>query len=179
MKYSLLVAAVGLSLAACSEKPPEKPATPVATPATGFARPATERPNTIQSTQNLPGTCALDSVNDKVISKEASISDKAKIKLSGWAGNVPAGTSPKQIVVELEGPGKVCGGPSKVYIQAALGIKRQDVADHFKKPGLADVGWVVTADLSDVAAGAYKVRIIQVEGKTGLVCDSNKSIVLK
>ena len=171
MKYPLLLAAVGLLLAACSEKPPEKAAAPGAAPASGFAKATTVRPAVIQSTQNLPNACALDTVNDR-LAKDASISDKAKVKLGGWAGNVPSGSSPKQIVVELD-------GPDKVYVQAVLGIKRQDVADHFKKPGLVDVGWVANADLSQVAAGAYKVRIIQVEGQTGLVCDSNKSIAIK
>ena len=175
MKYPLLVAALVLSLAGCSEKEPEKPATPAATPnATGapsFAKATTERPAVIQSTRSLPNACALDIVNDQ-LAKEVSSSDKAKITLIGWAGNVPAGTSPKQIFVEFE-------GPSKVYIQAAHGNKRPDVADAFKKPGLADTGWVAYADLSEVAAGTYKVRIIQVEGQSGLVCDSNKSIAIK
>jgi len=179
MKYPLLVAAIGLSLAACSEKPPEKAAGPVAPSAPGFARATTERPAVIQSTQNLPNACSLDVVNDQTAKQDTSISDKAKVKLTGWAGNVPAGTSPKQVFIELEGPGKIFGGSSKFYIQAALGIKRPDVADHFKKPGLVDVGWAANADLSEVAADAYKVRIIQVEGQTGLVCDSNKSVVIK
>ena len=171
MKYPLLVAAIGLALAACSEKEPEKAATPVATPAPIYAKATTVRPAAIQSTRSLPDACALDSVNDQP-AKDASISDKAKIKLIGWAGNVPAGTSPKQIFVELE-------GPNKLYVQAAHGVKRPDVADHFKKPGLADTGWVAHADLSEAAAGTYRVRIIQVEGQSGLVCDSNKSIAIK
>lgn len=171
MKYPLLVAAMGLSLVACSEKQPEKAAAPVATPAPSFAKATAVRPAAIQSTQSLPDACRLDAVNDQP-AKDAWISEKARIKLSGWAGNVAAGTSPKQIFVELE-------GPSKAYIQAAHGIKRSDVADHFKKPGLADTGWVAYADLSGMAAGDYKVRIIQVEGQAGLVCDSKNSIVIK
>lgn len=175
MKYPLLVAAMGLSLVACSEKQPEiaatPVATPVATPAPPYVKATTVRPAAIQSTLSLPDACRLDSVNDQPAT-DASISDKARIKLVGWAGNVPAGTSPQQIFIELE-------GPSKVYIQAALGIKRPDVADHFNKPGLADTGWVAYADLSEMAASVYKVRIIQVEGQSGLVCDSNNSIVIK
>ena len=171
MKYPLLVAAMGLSLIACSEKQPEKAATPVAAPVPGPVKATTVRPAVIQSTVSLPNACAFDLVNDQP-AKDASISDKARIKLVGWAGNVPAGTSPKLVFVEFE-------GPSKGYIQAAHGIKRPDVADYFKKPGLADTGWVANADLSEMAAGAYKVRIIQVEGQSGLVCDSNISIVIK
>ena len=173
MKYPLLVAAIGLSLAACSEKEPEKAATPVATPAPApiYAKATTVRPAAIQSTRSLPDACRLDSVNDQP-TKEVSISDKAKIKLAGWVGNVSAGTSPKQVFVEFE-------GPSKAYVQAAHGIKRPDVADYFKKPGLADTGWAGYADLSEMAAGTYRVRIIQVEEQAGLVCDSNKSIVIK
>jgi len=171
MKYPLLFAAISLSLVACSEKQPEKAATPVATAVPSFVKAATVRPAAIQSTLSLPGACALDSVNDQFV-KDAAISDKARIKLVGWAGNVPAGTSPQQIFVELD-------GPSKVYFKAAHGQKRPDVATVFKKPGLADAGWTAYADLSELAAGAYKVRIIQVEGQSGLVCDSNKSIVIK
>lgn len=173
MKYPLLVAAIGLSLAACSEKQPEKAATPapVASPAPIYVKATAARPAAIQSTQSLPNSCWLDTVNDQP-AKDASISDKARTRLVGWAGNVSAGTSPRQVFVELE-------GPSKVYIQAVHGIKRPDVADNFKKPGLADTGWVAYADLSELAAGAYKVRIIQVEGQAGLVCDSTSSILLK
>jgi len=171
MKYPLYVAAMGLSLVACSEKQPEKAAIPVATPAPVFVKAATVRPAAIQSTLSLPNDCRLEVVNDQR-PNDASISDKARITLQGWAGNVPAGTSPQQIFIEFE-------GASKVYIQAAHGLKRPDVADFFKKPGLADTGWVAYADLSEMAAGAYKVRIIQVEGQSGLVCDSNHSIVIK
>lgn len=171
MKYPLLVAAMGLSLVACSEKEPEKPAASIPPPASGFAKATTVRPAVIQSTLSLPNACALDIVNDQS-PKDASIPDKAKIKLFGWAGNVPAGTSPKQIFVEFE-------GPSKVYVQAVHGIKRPDVADALKKPGLVDTGWVAYADLSEMAAGTYKVRIIQVEGQSGLVCDSKHSIAIK
>ena len=171
MKYPLLVAAIGLSLVGCSEKQPEKAATPVATPTPSFAKATTVRPAAIQSTLSLPDACRLDAVNDRP-AKDASIPDKAKIKLVGWAANIPAGTSPQQIFVEFE-------GASKVYVKAVHGIKRPDVADYFKKPGLADAGWVAYADLSEAAAGAYKVQIIQVEGQSGLVCDSKNSIVIK
>ncbi|OGA32443.1 MAG: hypothetical protein A3G80_08950 [Betaproteobacteria bacterium RIFCSPLOWO2_12_FULL_62_13b] len=171
MKYPLLVAAIGLSLVACSEKQPEKAAPQVATPAPIYVKATTVRPAAIQSTVSLPGACAFDGVNDQP-GKDVSISDKARVKLIGWAGNVAAGTSPQQVIVELE-------GPSKVYAKAVHGIKRPDVAAFFNKPGLADTGWVAYADLSEMAAGAYKVRIIQVEGQSGLVCDSNNSIVIK
>lgn len=170
MKYPLLVAAIGLSLVACTEKQPEKAATSVAAPAPSFVKASTVRPAAIQSTLSLPNVCSVDIVNDQP-AKNASISDKAKITLAGWAANVPAGTSPQQIFIEFE-------GASKVYVKATHGIKRPDVADFFKKPGLADAGWVAYADLSEVAAGAYKVRIIQVEGQAGSVCDSNNSIVI-
>jgi hypothetical protein len=169
MRYPLLVAAIGLSLVACSEKQPEKPATGVASPAPSFVKATTARPAAIQTMQSLPDACWFDFVNDHP-AKDAAISDKAKVKLGGWAGNVSAGTSPQEVYVELE-------GLIKVYLKAARG-QRPDVAAHFNKPGLADAGWVAYADLSEVAAGTYKVRIIQLEGQTGLVCDGGNSIVI-
>ena len=129
------------------------------------------RPAEIQSTQSLPDVCWLDSVNDQP-AKDAPISDKARIKLVGWAANIAAGTSPQPIFVELE-------GASKIYVKALRGVKRPDVAESYRKPGLVDAGWVAYADLSDAAAGAYKVRTIQVEGQSGLVCDSKHSITIK
>jgi len=187
MKYPLLFAALCcLSLVACSEKQPEKAATPVpgaatpvpgaATPVPGVVKATTVRPAAIPATLSSSDACALDTVNGQLAkdasTSDAATSDKAKIKLAGWAANFPAGTSSQQIYVELE-------GPSKLYIRATHGLMRPDVAAFFNKPGLGDAGWTATVDLSEAAAGAYKVRIITVEGQSGLVCDSKKSIAVK
>ena len=168
MKCPLLFAGLCcLSLVACSEKQPEKAATPVP----GVVKATTVRPAAMPATLSLSEACALDAVNGQ-LAKDASTSDKAKIKLDGWAANFPAGTSSQQIYVELE-------GPSKLYFRATHGLMRPDVAAVFNKPGLGDAGWTASVDLSEAAAGAYKVRIITVEGQSGLVCDSKKSIAIK
>jgi len=175
MKHSLLVAAMGLSLVACSEKPPEKATTPTAPSAApsapSFVKPTAVRPAAIQSVASVTDGCALDYMNDRPM-KDATITDKAKVTLLGWAGNVPAGSSPQQVFLEFE-------GPSKIYLKTAHSAKRPDVVDHFKKPGLADAGWAAYADFSEVTAGAYKVRIIQLQGQTSMVCESNHSIAIK
>jgi hypothetical protein len=167
MKYALLCAAICLSVVACSEKPAEKTAAPVP----GVVKATTARPAAIPATLSSSEACALDGVNDQP-AKDAPAADKAKLKLDGWVANVPAGTTAQQIFVELE-------GPSRFYFKATHGVKRPDVAAHFNKPGLGEAGWTAQVDLSEAAAGAYKVRIIQLEGQSGLVCDSKKSVAIK
>jgi hypothetical protein len=66
-----------------------------------------------------------------------TITDKSKIRLSGWATD--GDMIPKVVFIELEGPGKV-------YLEASRGVKRPDVAAHLNEPGLVDAGWESYAD---------------------------------
>jgi hypothetical protein len=165
MKNLLPFAAICLSLVACSEKPQERPAVP------GVVRATSSRPDVIPSTLSKSEGCAFDAVNDRP-AKDAPAVDKAQVKLDGWAGNLTSGTSSQQTFVELD-------GPRKFYFKATPGVKRPDVAAFYNKPGLGEAGWTAKVDLPDASAGAYKVRIIQVEGQSGLACDSQKSVSLK
>lgn len=135
-----------------------------------YIKPTATRPTSVPSSVASADSCNIDSVNDGPRTEPIVITDKAKIKLSGWAGNITAGTSPQEIYIELE-------GPSKIYIKALHSFDRPDVATYFNKPGLTNSGWESYADLAGVAAGTYKVRIIQVDGQFGLIC-GNGSIAI-
>ena len=176
MKYLLFIVAISLSLAGCSEKKPGETATPpsLTTPKTppSFIKATTERPFTIPVAQDLTVACAIDWVNDKTAQEATTpITKKARVRLVGWAGNVKAGTSPQEVFVELD-------GPSKFYLKASSGLKRPDVASYFKKSGLESSGWEVYADLSGLAAGTYKARVIQVNGQSDSACDPKRPIVI-
>ncbi|MFH1208656.1 MAG: hypothetical protein V1673_03775 [Candidatus Omnitrophota bacterium] len=178
MKYFLLVVTIGLSLAGCSEKEPGKAASsgslafPPAVKNPSFIKATSERPSVIPAVVlNVEQTCQVDWVNDVLAQKAAPITEKTKVRLIGWAGNLETGTSSREVFIKLV-------GPSKVYFKAFSGLKRSDVASAFKKPGLGNSGWEAYVDLSEVSAGTYKVQVIQVEGPSVSVCDPQRSIVI-
>ena len=186
MKSTSLAVLMGLALAACADNQPpaqdaaqpqpEAPADVAASPDAAPA-PATQvtpsagRPAEIPASLGTTDGCALDAVNGQSIVDTASVADKENIQLSGWAGDLAAGTSPEQVFVQLE-------GAETIFIKASRGTKRPDVAAQFGKPGLENAGWDANANLAEVAAGTYRVWIIQVEGDAGVSCDSKRSIVI-
>ncbi len=178
MKHFLLVIAMGLFLAGCGEQGPGQPATPNSFEAPPVAKNRSvvkatpERPSAIPAALGSGGVCQVDWVNDVLLAKNAaSIKEKTKVRLVGWAGNNEKGTSPKEVFITLV-------GPSAVYFKAFSGLKREDIFSAFKKPGMLNSGWEAYADLSDVSAGTYKVQVIQVEGPSASVCDTQRSIVI-
>jgi predicted small lipoprotein YifL len=177
MKYLLLVVAIGLSLAGCGEQGPGKSANPgsfTVPPAAknrSVIKATSERPSTIPAALGPGGACQVDWVNDVLAQKAAPITEKTKVRFVGWAGNTEKGTSPQEVFITLV-------GPSTVYFKAFSGLKREDIFAAFKKRGMTNSGWEVYADLSEVAAGTYKVQVIQAEGPSASVCDTQRSIVI-
>jgi len=111
-------------------------------------------------------------VNDVAAKESTVITDKAKVRLQGWAADAVAGTTPKEVYLELE-------GPTKAYVQAATNVSRPDVATHFNKPALASSGWNAFANVSALPAGSYVARVIQVNGDgTGSLCDAHREWIL-
>lgn len=141
-------------------------------PTTYMVKVIVERPSNIPSLLTTIGPCSLDIVNNQTAQDTNPIEDKTKVKLAGWAGNVTKGTSPQEVWIELN-------GVNTAYLKAATKIKRPDVAAFFNKPGLVDTGWEVYADLSGLAPGNYKVQIIMLEGRAGLISDTKRTIQIK
>lgn len=177
MKYTLICVAIGLSLAACSDKPSDKVAarnsSPEAAPAAApvYLKAEAAHPASLPVTRVPTDTCSIDTINDQLAKDANPIADKTKIKFEGWAANVAAGTTAQEIYVELE-------GPAKFYLKANPGIKRLDVASAFNKPSLETAGWVSLADLSALGAGRYKMRVIQVSGTSASVCEAKPVMVI-
>jgi hypothetical protein len=165
----LLSVTIVMSLVACGDSGNKQRQPSASTPAQTYVKVAKGRPSSLPATLDITEPCSLDAVNDQPAQDTNSIADKAKVKLQGWAGNVASGTSPQEVWIELV-------GENTAYVKAIRGAKRPDVASFFNKPGLADAGWEVYADLSGLAAGTYKVRIAMLDGQQGFACETKRAI---
>jgi len=170
MKHSLIFIAIVLSLAACSDKSSnpvaaKNPAAPV------YLKAEMARPVSLPATLGPIDTCVVDTINDQPAKESNAVADKSKIKLEGWAANIMLGSTPQDVYIELN-------GLSQSYIKANTGFKRPDVATAYNKPAVTNAGWIAFADLSTLGAGSYKMRVVQVTGATGLVCEAKNSIVI-
>ena len=178
MKSFLLLVAIGLALAGCGEKKQAPapnasalmPSPPLKAP--DFIKASTERPAAIPEKLDSTAGCQVDWVNDQLAQKPVSITDKAKVRFGGWAADTVKGTVSHEVFVALY-------GPAKIYFKASPGLKRLDVAAAYKKTGMENSGWEAYADLSGAAAGTYYVQVIQLEGTSGSVCDTQRTIVIK
>lgn len=186
MKSASLAVLATLILAACTDKQPpaqntEQPpmgataaaedTAVAAAPPVQQVMPSAGRPAEIPAELGTTEGCALDAVNGQSIVDTATVADKQNVQFGGWAGDLTTGTAPKEVFVQLE-------GAETIFIKASRGTKRPDVAAQYDKPGLEDSGWDANANLAEVAAGTYKVSIIQIEGGAGISCDSKRSIVI-
>ena len=171
MKYqtTIITTAIALSLAACGDSGKQQSQPSATAPAHAYVKATKERPSSIPATLSNTEPCAIDTVNEQLSQLTNLIADKAKVKLVGWAGDVVNGTSPQEVWVELV-------GANTMYVKAVRGGKRADVASHFNKPGLIDAGWESHADLTGLAAGNYKLRVVMFDGNQGLACDSKLAL---
>ena len=176
MKHSLIFVAIALSLAACSDQPSDKAAAQKAAPAAvptapTYLKAEVARPASLPAALAPADSCVIDAINDQLAQESNTLADKSKVKFEGWAANIVAGTTPQEVYVELQ-------GPTPAYLKANVGVKRPDVATAFNKPGVTDAGWIAFADLSALAAGSYKMRVIQVSAAAGLVCEIKPVIII-
>ncbi len=174
MKYqtTIIFAAISLAFAACGDFGKQQNQPSASAPAQTYVKATKDRPSNIPSMLTTTEPCSLDAVNDQPAQDTYLVVDKTKVKFAGWAGNVANGTSPKEVWLELV-------GSDSAYVKAIRGGKRPDVASSFNKPGLADAGWELYADLSVLAAGDYKAQILMVDGQQGLTCETKRAIKIK
>lgn len=173
MKYqsTIISAAIALSLAACGNSGEQQSHPSAYAPALAqtYVKVAKDRPSNLPSMLATTEPCSLDVVNDQPALDTNSVADKATVKFVGWAGNVASGTSPQEVWLEFI-------GTNSAYVKVIRGGKRPDVASSLNKPGLADAGWETYADLSPLAGGTYKIRVIMIDGQQGLACETNRAV---
>jgi peptidoglycan/LPS O-acetylase OafA/YrhL len=113
--------------------------------------------------------CQLDLINNISAEKNNLVENKARVKLSGWAGDINTGTTPQAVWVELV-------GSETNYVKAIHGIKRPDVAKYYNKPNLTDAGYEAYADLSSLVPGKYDINIVMAYEKISFKCYTNRSV---
>lgn len=177
MKYQKIIffIAVLLFLVACSD-PEKQQSQPTAVAPTQhlYIKVAKDCPSNIPSQLTLiGGACHLDTINNQPTVDTNPVVDKTMVKLAGWAGNVAEGTSQQEVWI------KFVGINSSSYVKAIGRKKRPDVATHFNKTGLADAGWEVYADLSELEAGDYEVEVVMIEGEGGFSCKTKRIIQIR
>lgn len=169
------IAITGFMLFGCSEKSVsnvgERPPTNVTTAPSsqGYAKLLTSRPAVFPPTLvSADGACSLEVFNDKISNAVNLVNNKSQVKLTGWAGNVIGGAIPREVWLEFV-------GISSAYVQASTGLARPDVASAFNKQSLTNSGWTVFVDLSSLAVGSYKVRVLMHEAAGELSCETNST----
>ena len=83
-------------------------------------------------------------------------------KISGWAYDKQAASSPEQVSVQLNGK------ESKTFV--ATRVKRPDVVKAFNTPGAEMSGYDVTIPANSLDAGQYQVVIMQTTPERTLKC---------
>ena len=176
-KQISLIFCMVIMLAACSDTdkniPEQKVAEYVPDPAQIYVKALSDKPAGVPILPQETDPCFLDRVNNQNAIGINVLSDNSKVLLSGWAGDVTNGKSPQEAWLEFDGIKQDTGF---YYIKTASGTKRQDVADVFKKPGLADTGWEVFVSLSDMPGGIYEVHIMMLVEDKWLTCDTKRVI---
>ncbi len=116
------------------------------------------------------GNCNVEMINDTMIAKEAVISKKGKIALVGWAANVQSGSVPTTVIVQFSN----ADGNHDFYGTALRLTKRPDVAKAYNNPLFENAGYDLSADISTMPTGQYTLKIIQVDEKEAIVCNTRK-----
>ena len=169
MKYTALMAALALTLGACSDK--AKPPGRTAAAGRAYVKADIARPASLPPELPAVASCGFDGLNGGAAGAANAIQDQARIALSGWSADPRTTLAPGRVFVELD-------GPVKLYAAARRGLKRPDVAAALNNPMLNDAGWEASIDLSSAAPGAYKVHLIELNGAAATTCDPHSALVI-
>lgn len=138
-----------------------------------YIKALTDRPAEISLLPQDVEPCFLDVINNQSANGVNMLAVKSQVHMSGWAGDVVNGRSPKIVWLEFDGIRQNTGF---YYIKAINGVKRKDVAEIFGKSGLFDAGWNVYVDLSLLADGVYEVHVIMLVDQYWMTCDTKRLI---
>lgn len=180
MKYTLFTLVFAAALVACSDKAPDANTAPGSAASARLpmvstaplSLPSVARPASLPLDLSSTDQCFVDRINDAAAKVSTTVTDKSILSLHGWAADVAAGTTAKEVYLELD-------GPNKQYVKALVGVSRPDVAEHFKKPSLGSAGWDVSTTLTGLPNGSYVLRVIQLHvGNIASVCETSRVIVV-
>jgi hypothetical protein len=125
----------------------------------------------------LSSACNLESIDGVLVQNMDPIAPKARqFTVSGWlvddvAKNVPAGLSVR--AYSVSGDGRIWQFPTRG------GIERTDVqALQGNSPEVLNSGFEAQLDLSQLAAGEYRLRLAYPRGDQLVVCDNGRAVIL-
>jgi hypothetical protein len=114
------------------------------------------------------GACFVDIVRTDV-DGDNSGGDASWLNVTGWAFDASSGSVPEKVIVELFSIEKgAVFAPGERY-------DRPDVARAFSNPSFGRAGFVVSANVADVPAAQYQIRILQIVKNT-TVAECNPSV---
>lgn len=174
---SILIAAcvLALVLTGCGHSTPESASVgrpiPTYTPTTGaFAGVPTAQLR--QQNQAAVASCNLDEINGQPAASTPSLSRMSAATFTGWAADLESGSVPANIKLVLQ-------GANDYLVTTTTGMSRQDVADANKAPAFVNAGYSVTAGLSAVPVGQYKVVVLFDSGSKHLRCVTDKKVSIQ
>lgn len=168
------VSVLALVLTGCGHSTPESANVggpiPTYTPTTGaFAGVPTAQ---LQQNQVAVASCNLDEINGQPAASTPSLSRTSAATFTGWAADLESGSVPANIKLVLQ-------GANDYLVTTTTGMSRQDVADANKAPALVNAGYSVTAGLSAVPVGQYKVVVLFDSGSKHLRCVTDKKVSIR
>lgn len=143
-----------LALAAC-DQPKPRPADQAAAPAAAPAAPAQPAAASagLAKREEMAGF-SLDTINDAAdpVNKPATVSAAGPVTFSGFGFDPVAKAPAAAVDIVIDG----------VAYPTTYGHQRQDVADYFKTPALANSGFTVTLPAGVVKPGQHQavVRVV-------------------
>lgn len=118
-------------------------------------------------------SCALDTVNDRIIRTSASVAERTRLfSVSGWAvDNGPARMANDISLVLSSSTGR--------FSMPGVRTRRDDVSAHFKDAGLAMSGFSGRGSIFGVPAGEYRLGLAQARGDSVVYCEFPNVITLR
>lgn len=183
------VAVFAAALAGCGERPAADTAAPATPAAEAAAAPAAPTGPQFVVTADAPallaleskGTCSLENLVDMATQAPSAGAEAntyraargATYRLIGFSTDSEAGTLPGTVEVLLHGPA------TAYTVAAQAGLERKDVAEFFKKEGLANAGYQADAGFANVQPGRYDVYAINTFGDARVICPTHQAIVVE
>lgn len=131
--------------------------------------PKVENPNITHYSTDM---CSVDSIGGK---PDTSIYVKReKVVFAGWAVDASTKTAPKTIRLRLTG---ASGIPHT--FENKVTVDRPDLVKAYNNKELLKSGFSIQADLSGLEPGGYGIIIEIPNGKTLLVCQPKKTLVVQ
>lgn len=181
----LCVGLAALALAACGQtnQPPptsasasapvaSEPAAPVAT-TTAPESSASAQPiaSAIVADAKLSGqACSLDTIDGSYSTNRLTLARGQPHVFRGWVLD-PGKQPPGAFSVVLK-------GTQDFAVATSTGQTRKDVSEYFKNPAALTAGFKVSADLSTVPVGDYRIIFLMQKSTDASFCDSGKDIVI-